>query len=63
MACICTIGTYPFVTSSSCGVGGVSTGLGIPPQSIQNVVGICKAYITRVGGGDFPTYLDSVSKF
>ncbi|EDV24360.1 uncharacterized protein TRIADDRAFT_26635 [Trichoplax adhaerens] len=52
-------GTYPYVTSSSCGIGGVCTGLGLPPSTIRNVVGICKAYITRVGAGDFPTFLDS----
>jgi adenylosuccinate synthase len=48
-------GTYPFVTSSSCTAGGVSTGLGIGPTRIGHVVGIAKAYITRVGGGPFPT--------
>ncbi len=48
-------GTYPFVTSSSCTAGGVSTGLGIGPTRIGHVVGITKAYITRVGGGPFPT--------
>lgn len=48
-------GTYPFVTSSSTGVGGVCTGLGIPPQAIKNVYGVVKAYTTRVGEGPFPT--------
>jgi len=48
-------GTYPFVTSSSASVGGVCTGLGIPPKMIRNVVGVVKAYTTRVGGGPFPT--------
>ncbi|ELU40167.1 adenylosuccinate synthase [Rhizoctonia solani AG-1 IA] len=48
-------GTYPFVTSSSTSVGGVCTGLGIPPKKIGNVVGVVKAYTTRVGGGPFPT--------
>ncbi len=48
-------GTYPFVTSSSCTAGGVSTGLGIGPTKIDHVIGITKAYITRVGGGPFPT--------
>ncbi|XP_072125661.1 adenylosuccinate synthetase isozyme 1 isoform X1 [Mobula birostris] len=48
-------GTYPFVTSSNCTVGGVCTGLGIPPSNIGAVYGIFKAYTTRVGIGAFPT--------
>ncbi len=48
-------GTYPFVTSSPTSIGGVCTGLGIPPQRIETVVGIAKAYTTRVGSGPFPT--------
>jgi adenylosuccinate synthase len=48
-------GTYPFVTSSSATAGGASTGTGVPPTRIQGVVGISKAYITRVGSGPFPT--------
>ena len=48
-------GTYPFVTSSSTITGGVSTGLGISPKKIQSVLGVCKAYKTRVGNGPFPT--------
>lgn len=48
-------GTYPMVTSSNCSVGGVCTGLGIPPQSIGEVIGVVKAYLTRVGSGIFPT--------
>lgn len=48
-------GTYPFVTSSNTCVGGVCTGLGIPPRKISNVLGVVKAYTTRVGGGPFPT--------
>ena len=48
-------GTYPFVTSSSTCIGGVMTGLGIPPQSINRVIGITKAYCTRVGSGPFVT--------
>jgi len=48
-------GTYPFVTSSSAAAGGACTGTGVPPTRIQNVIGVCKAYITRVGGGPFPT--------
>ncbi|KAF8329047.1 AMPSase 1 [Amanita rubescens] len=48
-------GTYPFVTSSSTTIGGVCTGLGIPPKFISNTIGVVKAYTTRVGGGPFPT--------
>lgn len=48
-------GTYPYVTSSSTGIGGVLTGLGIPPRAIRNVYGVVKAYTTRVGEGPFPT--------
>jgi adenylosuccinate synthase len=48
-------GTYPFVTSSNTGVGGVCTGLGLPPQKIKKIIGVVKAYTTRVGFGPFPT--------
>ncbi|OCH92243.1 Adenylosuccinate synthetase [Obba rivulosa] len=48
-------GTYPFVTSSSTTIGGVCTGLGIPPKKIGKTIGVVKAYTTRVGGGPFPT--------
>ncbi|KAL5529474.1 hypothetical protein ACEPAG_5459 [Sanghuangporus baumii] len=48
-------GTYPFVTSSSTAIGGVCTGLGIPPRLIGPIIGVVKAYTTRVGGGPFPT--------
>jgi adenylosuccinate synthase len=48
-------GTYPFVTSSSATSGGASTGMGVPPTKIRHVLGISKAYTTRVGGGPFPT--------
>lgn len=48
-------GTYPFVTSSSTTIGGVCTGLGIPPRLIGTTIGVVKAYTTRVGGGPFPT--------
>ena len=48
-------GTYPFVTSSSASAGGACTGTGVPPTRIGGVIGVCKAYITRVGGGPFPT--------
>lgn len=50
-------GTYPFVTSSSTSIGGVLTGLGIPPTAIGDVIGVMKAYTTRVGMGPFPTEL------
>ena len=50
-------GTYPYITSSSTTVGGVCTGLGVPPQVIETNIGIMKAYTTRVGGGPFPTEL------
>ncbi|CAH0381575.1 unnamed protein product [Bemisia tabaci] len=50
-------GTYPYVTSSNCSIGGVCTGLGIPPSSIGEVIGVVKAYTTRVGDGPFPTEL------
>ena len=50
-------GTYPFVTSSSCAAGGACTGLGLGPTQIDAVVGITKAYTTRVGEGPFPTEL------
>ena len=48
-------GTYPFVTSSSACAGGACTGTGVPPTKIDVVIGISKTYITRVGGGPFPT--------
>lgn len=48
-------GTYPYVTSSSSTAGGVCTGLGIGPDKVHSVLGVTKAYTTRVGGGPFPT--------
>jgi adenylosuccinate synthase len=51
-------GTYPFVTSSSATSGGACTGSGIPPTRLDRVIGIVKAYTTRVGEGPFPTELD-----
>jgi adenylosuccinate synthase len=51
-------GTYPFVTSSNPTSGGACTGLGIPPTSIDSIIGIVKAYSTRVGNGPFPTELN-----
>jgi adenylosuccinate synthase len=50
-------GTYPYVTSSNASIGGVCTGLGVPPKAIGRVLGVVKAYATRVGGGPFPTEL------
>ncbi|HEX8355838.1 MAG TPA: adenylosuccinate synthase [Segetibacter sp.] len=50
-------GTFPFVTSSSTISAGVCTGLGVAPQKIKEVIGVSKAYCTRVGGGPFPTEL------
>jgi adenylosuccinate synthase len=50
-------GTYPFVTSSSATAGGACTGAGVPPTSIGGVIGVSKAYITRVGAGPFATEL------
>ena len=51
-------GTYPYVTSSSTITGGACSGSGVGPQNIQQVIGISKAYTTRVGSGPFPTELD-----
>jgi adenylosuccinate synthase len=48
-------GTYPFVTSSSATAGGASTGTGVGPTAIGTVISVTKAYVTRVGGGPFPT--------
>jgi len=50
-------GTYPYVTSSSTTAGGVSSGLGVGPKQINKILGITKAYTTRVGEGPFPTEL------
>jgi adenylosuccinate synthase len=51
-------GTFPFVTSSNSSGVGVCAGAGVPPRWINHVLGVCKAYSTRVGGGPFPTELD-----
>ncbi|KAI1768211.1 adenylosuccinate synthetase [Hypoxylon sp. FL1150] len=48
-------GSYPFVTSSNCSTGGCIQGLGLSPFNIKNIIGVVKAYTTRVGGGPFPT--------
>jgi adenylosuccinate synthase len=50
-------GTYPFVTSSNPIAGGVCTGAGVGPRAIERVIGVSKAYVTRVGSGPFPTEL------
>ncbi len=50
-------GTYPFVTSSNASVGGIFSGTGLPPKALDKVIGVCKAYTTRVGEGPFPTEL------
>lgn len=52
-------GTYPFVTSSTTITGGACSGSGVGPQHIQQIIGISKAYTTRVGSGPFPTELDN----
>lgn len=49
------LGTYPYVTSSNCHLGGLLSGSGLPPRAVQRVVGVAKAYCTRVGAGPFPT--------
>ena len=51
------LGTYPYVTSSHPTVGGIAAGLGVPPQKIDRLIGVFKAYTTRVGEGPFPTEL------
>ena len=51
-------GTFPFVTSSNTITAGVCNGLGVAPQKIRDVIGVTKAYCTRVGGGPFPTELN-----
>jgi adenylosuccinate synthase len=51
-------GTYPFVTSSSTGPYGVAGGAGVPPSTVGRVIGVCKAYATRVGAGPFVTELN-----
>jgi adenylosuccinate synthase len=50
-------GTYPYVTSSNCVSGGICTGVGVGPNAVQEVMGVMKAYTTRVGAGPFPTEL------
>lgn len=52
-------GTYPYVTSSSPSTGGVCAGAGVPPTALENLIGVAKAYTTRVGNGPLPTELDN----
>jgi len=54
-------GTFPFVTSSNTTSAGICSGLGVAPQKIRDVMGVTKAYCTRVGGGPFPTELNDVT--
>jgi adenylosuccinate synthase len=54
-------GTYPFVTSSSATAGGAATGTGVGPTAIGTVISVTKAYVTRVGGGPFPTEIHDAS--
>lgn len=56
-------GTYPFVTSSNTTAGGACTGCGLPPHAVEKVVGVCKAYTTRVGAGPMPTLDEELSEF
>jgi adenylosuccinate synthase len=48
-------GTYPFVSTSNCGVGGISSGTGLPVRAVDKVIAVAKAYVTRVGAGPLPT--------
>lgn len=52
-------GTYPFVTSSNTTSGGVCTGLGVPPNALETIIGVVKAYTTRVGSGPMTTELQN----
>lgn len=56
-------GTYPFVTSSNTTAGGACTGSGLPPHAIDRVIGVCKAYTTRVGSGPMPTENEEISNY
>jgi len=61
MCCYCVMsGTYPMVTSSNCSIGGVFTGLGIPPSSVTAIYGVVKAFLTRFSAGCFPTEMEPV---
>jgi len=52
-------GTYPYVTSSNCSIGGLFAGTGLPPKAVDTVLGVAKAYTTRVGAGPFPSELNN----
>ena len=54
-------GTFPFVTSSNTTSSGICSGLGIAPQKIRDIMGVTKAYCTRVGSGPFPTELNDAT--
>lgn len=56
-------GTFPFVTSSNTTAGGCCTGSGLPPTAIDRVIGVCKAYTTRVGSGPFPSVDEELSQY
>lgn len=57
-------GDYPYVTSSSCGIGGVYSGAGFPPLEVEHVIGVMKPYSTRIGAGSFvPPFSDSVANW
>lgn len=56
-------GTYPFVTSSNTSAGGCCTGSGVPPTKIDKIIGVCKAYTTRVGAGPFVTEDDEIADY
>lgn len=56
-------GTYPYVTSSNTGIGGVFTGLALNPFKIKEIIGVAKAYTTRVGSGPFPSEQLNVRTF
>ncbi len=56
-------GTYPYVTSSNTSAGGCCTGSGVPPTGIHKIIGVCKAYTTRVGAGPFATEDDGLAEY
>ncbi|MGJ8673239.1 adenylosuccinate synthase [Rubritalea sp.] len=56
-------GTYPFLTSSNTTAGGACTGSGLPPTAIDRVIGVCKAYTTRVGSGAMPTENEEITNY
>ncbi|NNM31177.1 MAG: adenylosuccinate synthetase, partial [Akkermansiaceae bacterium] len=56
-------GTYPFVTSSNTTAGGACTGSGLPPTAVDRVIGVCKAYTTRVGEGPFVTENEEIGDY